>query len=93
MPGLNALQQRRKYFVPQNFPCRGITEELSDIDEQRIQQLIEFVGMLADVLVVIGVATEIELEHAPAKAAFQRALLIAAKVEVTLLREFLQKVF
>src|SRR5689334_22308376 len=90
--GFYALQDAWQHLVTQNFPRRGITKKFRDVDQNGIKQLIDFVGMLADVFAVLGVVGQVQLKHAATEAALYGGLFVAAEIEIALFREFLQKV-
>src|SRR5215831_1980008 len=92
MSRLDALEQRRQDLMTQNFPRRRIAEKFGDIDENRVQQLIGFIRMVANIFAVFPVVSQVQLEHAAPETALQRRLLVAAEVKVALLCQFLEQV-
>ena len=65
-----------------DFPRRRIAQEFCDIDQECVEQLIDFVGMGADVFRVGGVVAHIKLEHTPAEPALQGGLFVAGENRV-----------
>jgi hypothetical protein len=79
--------------VTQNFPSWRVAKEFRDVDENSVEKLVDFVMMLTDVLAVGGVRVDIELKHAATEPPLKGGLFVSPKVEVSLLGEFLQKIF
>ena len=79
--------------MPQYFPSRQVAEKFSYIDQNRIEELIDFLWMLPDVSSVSGITALIDLKHTFTKTALQGSFLVAAKVEAALFRQFLQQIF
>ena len=92
MARFQRLQYAGQNFAGEGLPTWSIPEELGDIDEDGVEEFVDFPGILADIIGVIGKAADVELKHAPAQAAFKRGLFIAAKVEAAPFGKLLQQV-
>src|SRR4051794_20628371 len=75
------LEQPRDDLVAVVLPRRGIAEEPRDVDEDRVEQRGELVGLDLEVVEVGGVVADADLLHPLADAALERRALVAGEVE------------
>jgi hypothetical protein len=76
-----ARDQRRHDVVLQVFPGRPVAKERGDVDQHRVEQLTELLGMNLEVIDVIAEALDADAVHALAHPAHQARLLVGSEVE------------
>ena len=87
----DAVERLGQDVLVEVLPRRRVAEEAGDVDEDRVEELGELVGVDLEVVEVVAVAADLDALHALAEAAFQARALVAAEVEAAGALEELQQ--
>src|SRR5690242_11154142 len=85
--GFERAQQGGKGFGVERFPGLRVTKEFRDIDEDCVEQQVNFARVLMKLLQIFRVVVGVDLRHAFADAALQGGGFVAPELEITASRQ------
>lgn len=90
-PVPDPLQQLREQLLGEHLPGIGVPEEARDVDQDRVEEGGELLGLQRQHVLVLVERPDTDLVHAVAHAAYQARPLVAGEVEGAVVAEELQQ--